>query len=80
MKRGGSIRLKPAGPSTLRPRAPPLYRKPNNLTLDQIKRAQRRVDDIGETLSHVARTMRVSYISLWRGLTWLKNLPAGAAD
>ena len=78
MKRGDSTRLKPAGPS-LSPPVRPLYRKPNNLTLDQIKRAQRRVDK-GETLSHAARTMRVNYVNLWRGLTWLKNLPAGAAD
>ena len=57
--------------------APPHYRKPHKLTLDRIKRAQQRIDN-GELLAHVARTMRVNYNTLWRGLAWLKNLPAGA--
>ncbi len=76
---GSNLPVPDTDTSPLTSPARPLYRKPANLTRDQLITAQRRVEK-GETISHVAQTLRVSYGSLWRGLTWLKNLPAGAVD
>jgi len=76
LRPGDRIRLKPAGPRclTLTPPARPLSRKPGNLSLHRITLAQRRIDN-GQTLTEVARALRVSYTGLRRGLEWLKNLP-----
>jgi DNA invertase Pin-like site-specific DNA recombinase len=75
MTRRVGHRLRPPLGATNKPPARPLYRKPEKLTLGQLKLARRRIDS-GETLAHLVRTMCVSYNVLWRGLAWLKNLPA----